>query len=126
MYTGTIGSRPAELSGNLQTWREKDDESATLRSKMDDGQTIKVRRRVTVAIRNGEASVTIVAADVPFWRQWYKQNCQNGVLPTLLRFPPECDEDLWRFSTPIQYEWIDKTACRLSFSLEKLPQYVWP
>jgi hypothetical protein len=123
-YTGTVAQRPAGASGALQTFSEKSDEAALLRSKSDDGQTIKVRRRVTSPIRNATASVTLRAPDVPAWRDWYDNACQNGILPTRFKLPPNCEEQIWRFSTPITYEWIDATACRLSFSLEKLPQWV--
>lgn len=125
-YTGQVAPRPAEIDGGLQTWSETTDENSKLRSKMDDGQTIKVRRRVTRPIRQGQASVTIKGAEVQHWRTWYEDRCQDGVLPTRFKFPPNCAEQIWRFSTPLTYQWLDmdKSACRISFGLEKLPEWV--
>jgi hypothetical protein len=123
-YTGPVATRPPELSGDLQSWTESTDANAVLRTAMDDAQTIKVRRRVTAPIRQGQASVTVIADKVQFWRDWFEQSCQGGVLPTRLKFPPNCSEQIWRFSTPLTFDWIDATACRISFGLEKLPQWV--
>lgn len=123
-FTGTVATRPVQIAGGLQTWSETTDENSKVRSKMDDGQTIKARRRVTVPIRNGQASVTVKAAEVQYWRQWYEDRCLDGTLPTRLKFPPSCVEQIWRFSTPLTYEWIDNNACRISFNLEKLPFWV--
>lgn len=123
-YTGIVATRPPQIAGGLQTWSESTDNSALLRSAMDDAQTIKTRRRVTAPIRQGTASVTVQSSEVQFWRQWFEQACQGGMLPTRLKFPPYCDEQIWRFSTPLTFDWVDPKACRISFSLEKLPQWV--
>jgi len=123
-YTGPVATRPAEIAGGLQTWSETTDPNALLRAQMDGGQTIKTRRRVTDPIRNGQGSVTVNANLVEFFRDWYAVACQGGVLPTRLKFPPLCDEQIWRFSSPLTYDWIDPKACRISFTLEKLPQWV--
>lgn len=122
-YTGQVADRPEQIEGGLQTWSETTDENSKLRTKMDDAQTVKVRRRVTVPIRNGQATVTVRATEVQYWRQWHDDRCLDGVLPTRLKFPPDCSEQIWRFSTPLTYEWIDNNACRISFGLEKLPQW---
>jgi hypothetical protein len=123
-YAGTVATRPLEISGGLQTWTETTDPNALLRSAMDSAQTIKVRRRVTHPIRMGQASVTVPANLVALYRQWFEVSCQGGVLPTRFIFPPDCLEQIWRFSTPPTYDWVDAKACRISFSLEKLPQWV--
>lgn len=123
-YTGYIAPRPAELHGSLQTFSETTDDGITLRTQMDDGQTIKTRRRATQPIRQGQATVTVKAVDVPLWREWYEVRCQNGTQPTKIRLPPDCAEQIWRFSTPLTYAWITKDACRISFGLEKLPHWV--
>jgi hypothetical protein len=122
-YTGQQAQRPAAISGGLQTWTESQAEGSVARSAGEDGQTIKVRRRVTIPIRIGQATVTVKAEEVAEWRDWYEIRCQGGVLPTKFRMPPTCEEELWRFSTPLTYDWIDKNACRISFSLEQLPQW---
>ncbi len=123
-YTGTVASRPSSISGAFQKLVETTDGNAIIRSKMDGAQTIKERRRVTVPIRLADVSVTVRAEEVVDWRTWYENNCQGGVLPTRFVFPPDCVEQIWRFSTPISYEWIDSNACRLTFSIEKLPHWV--
>lgn len=122
-YSGAVANRPAGLTGALQTFSETTDEAALVRSRMDDAQTIKVRRRVTVPIRQGSASVTVKAEEVALWRTWFNDNCQGGVLPTRFKFPPNCSEQIWRFASPLTFDWIDRTACRIAFALEKLPQW---
>jgi|GEM_PF-3048135 len=122
-YAGFVATRPAEIHGSLQTFNETTADSLTLRTAMDDGQTIKARRRATQPIRQGQASVTVLAAEVPFWREWYTVRCQGGTQPTRIRVPPDCAEEIWRFSTPLAFAWVSAAACRISFNLEKLPQW---
>lgn len=122
-YTGPVATRPPEIHGSLQAFNETTAPAILVRTQMDDGQTIKARRRATRAIRQGEASVTVRASEIPFWREWYDSRCQNGSLPTRLRFPPDCAEQIWRFSTPPSFQWVTKDVVRISFSLEKLPQW---
>lgn len=126
-YAGFVASRPLGISGCLREFSESQDDTAVLRTKMDQGQTIKARRRVTSAIRLAQASVVVPAADVKFWRTWYNVNCQGGVMPT--RFiMPEGTEEIWRFSTPLTIVWptADKTAAQINFSLEQLPYWNAP
>jgi hypothetical protein len=125
-YAGTVASRPLQIDGGLQTFSVAADEKATVRSQMDDAQTIKTRRRVTRAIKNAQATVTVRGADVQHWEAWYDVNCQNGMLPTRFKIPPLCEEQIWRFSTPLAMSWsnADAQSCQISFGLEKLPQWI--
>jgi hypothetical protein len=94
---------------------------------MDQGQTIKARRRVTSAVRLAQASVVVPGEEVKFWRTWYNVNCQGGVVPT--RFVmPEGTEEIWRFSTPLTIVWTtaDKAAAQINFSIEQLPYWNVP
>lgn len=124
---GTIAARPGALSGALQTFVETTLPN-TIRSQSDDNQTIKVRRRATNPTRTADATVTVVAAEVELWRQWYQLNCQSGTLPTRFKMPPQCThEEVWRFAAEPQYDWsVDGAAkaCKISMKLEQLPNWV--
>jgi hypothetical protein len=111
----------------LQDFSETQDAEAVVRSKMDNGQTIKVRRRVTAALRNAQASVVVAGSEVALWRTWYNTNCQGGVLPTRFIMPMG-NEEIWRFSTPLTIVWqtADRSAAIISFSLEQLPYWNAP
>lgn len=124
---GTIAARPGALSGALQTFIETTLPN-TIRSQSDDNQTIKVRRRATNVTRTADATVTVLAAEVVLWEQWYQLNCQSGTLPTRFKIPPECNRDeVWRFAGEPTYDWsIDGggKVCRIGLKLEQLPNWV--
>jgi hypothetical protein len=124
---GTIATRPALLSGALQTFVETTLEN-TIRSQADDNQVVKVRRRATNVTRTADATMVLKADLVEVFRQWYRDICAAGSLPTRFKIPPDCGvEQVWRFAAPPQYDWsVDghAKACRVSMKLEQMPNWV--
>lgn len=120
---GTIATRPASLSGELQTFIDTT-LANVLRTASDDNQVIKTRRRATNPTRTADATVTLLAELVEAFRFWYEVNCRSGVLPTKFKVPPDCREQIWRFASPPSYDWVDRKACKIAFKLEKLPNWI--
>lgn len=125
-YTGTVAVRPTGIAGCLQSFNDTTADGDVLRSNMQSGQTVKVRRVSTRGILTAQATITVPVAEVFLWRDWYRYRCKSGVLPT--RFiMPWGDEEIWRFASKLQYEWIrgakGAVAARISFNLEQLPQW---
>lgn len=120
---GVIATRPASLSGEFQTFVDTSLPNV-LRSTADDNQTIKTRRRASHPTRTADTTVTLPAELVDFFRDWYELNCRSGVLPTRMKLPPDCIEEVWRFAAPPSYDWVAKTACRISVKIEQLPHWV--
>lgn len=125
-YTGTVIDRPVGASGCLQTFTESTADGDVLRSNMQSGQTVKVRRVSTHPILTAQATAVVPVKDAPLWRDWYMNRCKSGVLPT--RFiMPWGSEEIWRFSSKLQYEWIrgakGPVAVRITFNMEQLPQW---
>lgn len=117
-----IANRPASIDGCFQTLKQTSLENV-IRSNMEGG-TIKVRRRTTAFIDQADATVTLKAEQLDDFVDWYKVACMGGVLPTRFKFPPDGAEQVWRFASPPQYEWIANEAFRVSFQLERLPEWV--
>lgn len=124
---GTIAARPLVLSGALQTFVETTLDNS-IRSQADDNQVIKVRRRATNMTRTADASVTLPRALVEPFREWYRDACLGGSLPTRFKIPPDCaEEEVWRFAAPLQYDWTvdaNANACRITMKLEQMPNWV--
>jgi hypothetical protein len=117
-----IASRPANIDGCFQTLKQTTVENI-IRSNMEGG-TIKVRRRSTAFLSRADASVTLKAEQFDDFLAWYKTACQGGILPTRFKFPPDNSEQVWRFASPPEYEWITNEAFRVSFQIEQLPEWV--
>lgn len=124
---GTIAARPAQLDGALQTFVETT-MANVIRSQSDDNQMVKTRRRATNVTRTADASLTLRANLIPIFKVWFLDNCAGGTLPTRFKIPPACAaEEIWRFAAEPQYDWsIDASAkaCRITFKLEQLPNWV--
>lgn len=125
-YTGTVVERPHGVTGCLQSFSDTTADGAVLRSNMQSGQTVKVRRVSTREIQTGQATVVVPTADVFAWRDWHRVRCKSGVLPTKFIMPWGAEE-IWRFSSKPTYEWIrgvrGAVACRITFQIEQLPQW---
>lgn len=123
-YSGPTGSRPTSLNGCWASFAMTHKPS-TVRSETDDGSTIKVRRRTTAPIRTAEADVTIAASLYDAFKQWFA-NTMEGSLPTLIQVPLE-GEQLWRFSEPPTYNFIQgangPAAVLVTVKLEQLPEW---
>jgi len=119
MYTGQIAARPDEI-GCLQTFRLSYKES-TIRTSSDNSAFIKVRRRTTKPVEAADCSITLKAADVQKFVDWYESACACGSIPTKIKVPPNSVEQIWRFSSPPQIDWIDNAAASISWSMERLP-----
>lgn len=117
-----VANRPASLDGCFQSLKHTTLE-AVLRSNMEGG-TIKVRRRSTAFLEKADATITLKAELYDDFAGWYKTACQGGVLPTRFKFPPNGVEQVWRFASPPEYEWVANEAFRVSFQLERLPEWV--
>jgi len=123
-YTGPIASRPSQITGCFQTFRESALES-TVRTDTDTNTVIKVRRRTTAAVRVADATITVKQDEVPYWKTWFETNCQSGVLPTKI-ITPYGAEEVWRFAEPLQIEWNmgprpGQHSAVISVKLEQLP-----
>jgi len=124
MATIVIASRPLTLDGCFATWSEKDAPSV-LRSEMDMGGFVKVRRRTTAASWQVEAGVTLASTLYADFQSWFRVNCAAGSLPTRVK-RPDGTEVVMRFTGPPGIEWLekDKGAFRVSVTLEQLPAWV--
>lgn len=123
MATIQVASRPASIDGCMQTWAEHD-EVKVIRSEVDTG-TVKVRRRFTGVVWLVDASVVLPAALYVAFRDWFRINCQSGVLPTYFT-TPWGEQVVMRFREPPAIDWgIDPaaTAFRASMVLEQLPEW---
>ena len=118
-----IGDRPASLDGCFQTWSEHD-ASSVIRSDMDMGGYVKVRRRTTEAALLVDATVTLDAALYPDFCTWFRINSGAGVFPTRVK-RPDGAELVMRFMQPPVYEWpeANKDVFRASVSMEQLPEW---
>ena len=120
--TVTIGTRPSSIDGCFQMWNETST-SQTIRTEMEDGSIIKVRRRTTGYIKTLDASVTLAATKYEDMLDWFHIACRGGVIPTWVKRPLDGKEEAWRFTAPPQIEWIDKVAFRVSVQMEQLPTW---
>lgn len=119
-----IAQRPLTLDGCMQTWVEHD-EVKVVRSEMETGM-VKVRRRFTGTVWLIEATVVLEAVYYDDFRDWFRINCQGGVLPTRVKRPQDGKEVVVRFSAPPQYDWsIDGAggAFRVSMTFEQMPEW---
>lgn len=123
MATVTIGSRPATIDGCFSTWAEHD-ATSTIRSEMDLGGFVKVRRRTTAAAWQVEAAVTLDASLYDDFMTWYRVNCAAGVYPTRVK-RPDGVELVMRFAAPPVIDWPerDPNAFRAACQLEQLPAW---
>jgi hypothetical protein len=123
MATITIGSRPATIDGCFQTWAEAD-ASSVIRSEMDLGGFVKVRRRTTAAAWQVQASVTLEAKLYEDFMTWFRVNCGAGVFPTRVK-RPDGKEIVMRFAAPPAIDWpqAEPNAFRASVTLEQLPAW---
>lgn len=123
MATLTIAERPTTIDGCFQTWAEVD-KSQVVRSEMDFG-TIKVRRRTTGVIWTIDASVTLRAEQYDDFMNWFRVNCQAGVLPTRIKRPQDAKEVVARFAEPPTIQWPDmnKAAFQATCKFEQLPEW---
>lgn len=124
MATIQIAARPPSLDGCFRTWNERD-ASSVLRSEMDMGGFVKVRRRTTAAGWQVEASVVLSSALYEDFQTWYRVNCAAGAFPTRVK-RPDGTEVVMRFAAPPGIEWLesDKGAFRVSVTLEQMPAWV--
>lgn len=120
MATINIASRPLDLAGCFQSWSEKQ-EPNIIRTSMESG-VVKVRRRTTGTYRKAAVSVTLNANLYKSFMDWFNINCQQGVLPTRMVTPYK-KEEVWRFTSAPQIEWVDPVAFRATFEIEQLPQW---
>jgi hypothetical protein len=123
-YTGTIATRPAEISGCFQSWNASSLPN-TIRSQAEYSHPIKVRRRTTAAVRVADASVVIKQEEEPFWQDWFHVRCQGGAIPTKVILP-DGTEEIWRFSEPPVFQWgigiePGKHYVSVTVKLESLP-----
>ena len=114
-----MGTRPANLKGCWSKWQEKSVDPL-VRTNMDSGEP-KVRRRFTKTVRSAKVQVTLTKDDYYLFLTWF-DNCQQGVLPTLM-IEPSGTESIWRFATVPQYDWIDPKAVTVQVSIEQLPAW---
>lgn len=114
----TYAERPPALDGCWQTWADQD-QPQTIRTQTESGD-VKVRRRTTGLARLAEASVTLPASLYADFVDWFRIDCQAGILPTNI-VEPSGVESVWRFVEPPQIEWIDPNAFRAGVTLEKRP-----
>lgn len=119
----TIATRPNTIDGCFQTWSEHD-ASSVIRSEMELGGYVKVRRRTTVAAWEVEASVVLEAAVYEDFMTWFRINCAAGVFPTRVK-RPDGKELVMRFTQPPVIEWPqnERTAFRATCTLEQLPEW---
>lgn len=111
--------RPDQLDGCWQTWSEQD-VNPTVRSQMETGAP-KVRLRFTGFHRVASVSVTLQKELYEFFLDWYRINCQSGVLPTVLK-EPDGTEAVWRFIEPPIIEWVGMGAAfNAQCKIERLP-----
>lgn len=123
MATIQIGARPASLDGCFQTWSEHDS-SSVLRSEMDMGGYVKVRRRTTAAAWQVDASVTLDASLYEDFMTWFRVNSGAGVFPTRVK-RPDGKELVMRFTQPPVIDWpeANREAFRAQCVLEQLPAW---
>lgn len=117
-----IALRPASIEGCFQTLSQTTLENV-VRSTMEGG-TVKVRRRSTAFMERADCTITLGAEVFDDFNDWYRVACAGGVYPTRFKFPPDHAEQVWRFASPPQYEWVTAEAFRVSFQLERLPEWV--
>lgn len=122
MATITVAARPPKIDGCFLVWNESST-SQTIRTEMEDGSIIKVRRRTTGYIKTCDASVTLVADKYQDMLDWFHIACRGGVIPTWVRRPIDGKEEAWRFTAPPQIEWVDRAAFRVSVQMEQLPTW---
>ena len=119
-----IAPRPVTIDGCMATWSESEAPN-TIRSEMELAGFAKVRRRTTYSTFLVDASVTL-AAEVydDFWN-WYRVDCQSGVLPTRVKRPQDSKEIVMRFAQPPAIEWPEREpgAFRVVLKLEQLPAW---
>jgi hypothetical protein len=106
----------------MQTWNETSTPQ-TIRTEMEDGSIIKVRRRTTGYIKTLDAQVTLPAARYQDMLDWFHISCRGGTEPTWVRRPMDGKEEAWRFTAPPVIEWLDKVAFRVSVKMEQLPTW---
>ena len=123
MATVEIADRPASIDGCFQTWGEADSPSV-LRSEMDMGGFVKVRRRTTAAAWQISATVMLRADQYDDFQAWFRTNCQAGVIPTRIKHPSG-KTVVARFSAPPSIEWPerDKSVFRASCTFEQMPEW---
>lgn len=123
MATIQIAARPDSIDGCFANWSEHDAE-AVLRSEMDMGGFVKVRRRTTAASWLVEANVNLEASLYQDVMDWYRVACQRGVLPTRVKRPDGKEVVMRMTAAPvIQWPERDRSIFTLTLSLEQLPQW---
>ena len=90
---------------------------------MDQGGTIKVRRRFTGTLRTANGTITLRASQYLDFRRWFEVNCAAGAFPTWFKRPLDGAEECWRITAPPSYSWVDKVAVAVSLELEQLPEW---
>jgi hypothetical protein len=125
MATIIIATRPSTLDGCFQTWSEHD-APAIIRSEMDLGGFVKVRRRVSRAAWQVEASVTLPASLYnDFVNVWWRTNCAHGIYPTRVK-RPDGVEVVMRFTQApvVSFPESNKDVFSATVTLEQLPAWV--
>lgn len=118
-YSGAVAARPTSI-GCLQTFKKSFKESV-IRTEAENSAFIKVRRRTSAPIAVADCSLTLKADQVPDFESWYLVSCQCGTIPTRIKVPPLAVEEIWRFSSAPQIDWVDKNAATITWSMEQLP-----
>jgi hypothetical protein len=105
---------------STQTWSESE-EPIVLRTRMDNGATVKTRRLATRPLRRVDALVVVPYAQYLEFKKYWAEDCGYGSLPADF---PEPDGKLytWRIMEPPKYELLGK-AVRINLKLEQLPQW---
>jgi hypothetical protein len=116
-----IAPRPATLDGCWASWEEQQ-QPAVVRSDMDAGGIVKVRRRYTGIARKASVSVALKAEQYDAFLTWFNADCLQGVYPTRVVTPYKKTE-VWRFSGPPKITWEDPKVFSVQVELEQLPAW---
>ena len=116
-----IAARPLDLDGCWSSWEEQQ-QPQVVRSDMEAGGIVKVRRRYTGIARKASVSVTLKAALYNDFLAWFNVSCMGGVHPTRVETPYR-KQEVWRFTGPPKISWPEANAFTVSAELEQLPAW---
>ena len=114
-----LGTRPEKMTGCWSRWQEQSFDYL-VRTNMESGEP-KVRRRFTKTVRSAKVEVNLTKDLYYEFLEWF-DNCQQGVLPTMM-VEPTGAQSIWRFATVPQYDWLDPKVVRVSVNIEQLPAW---
>ena len=116
----TVVARPSTLDGCWASW-EEEEQPSVVRSDMEAGGIVKVRRRYTGVSRKAAVSVALKAELYLDFLKWWGDTLR-GVFPTRVMTPYK-KQEVWRFTAPPKISWDDARVFTVSCELEQLPAW---